>query len=385
MHIKELNAKIIVDSRNEKTISVSVRSEHGIFTASSPSGKSIGKHEKPSYRNNIENDIKEIKNLKIDFLIDNFSDLEKVEKLVKGRIGANSIFALESAILKAIAFEKGKEIWQVINEKAKKMPFPLGNCVEGGSHSHSKLKPDFQEFLVIPKAEKFIDNVFLMKQMHKNIGEALKAKNFTDENAWQTEKSNEEVLEIFDKLRKEMEIESDKKIEIGIDVASSSFYSNLYEYKNPEKHLDSKEQLEYISELIKKYNLFYVEDAFDEEYFSDFKKLREKTSDCLIVSDDLTTSNLQRFVLALRSKAIDAIILKPNQIGSLIEISKIVKLAKKLNIKIIFSHRSGETNESIISDLAFGFQADFVKFGIVGKEREVKLKRLIEIERQISL
>lgn len=384
MQIKEVVGRIIKDSRNENSILVSIRSEHGIFTASSPSGKSVGKHEKESYIDTIEKDIENLKNLKLNFSIESFADLEKVEKFVKGKIGANSIFALESAILKALAFEKNKEIWQLINENARKMPFPVGNCVEGGMHNKEKIKPDFQEFLVIPRAEKFADNLFLMQRMHENIGKVLKAKKFTDENAWQTEKTNEEILEIFDKLRKEMEMESDKKIEIGIDVASSSFYSGVYEYKNPEKHLDSKEQLDYISELIKKYNLFYVEDAFDEEYFGDFKKLREKTQDCLIVGDDLTTSNLQRFVKALRSKAIDAIILKPNQIGSLIEISKIAKLAKKLNIKTIMSHRSGETNESILADLAFGFQADFVKFGVKGREREVKLRRLAEIEKKIN-
>ena len=146
-----------------------------------------------------------------------------------------------------------------------------------------------------------------------------------------------------------------------------------------------EEQIDYLSNLIKNFNIFYIEDPFDEEDFESFAKLLKKFPNSLIVGDDLTTTNTKRLEKAIKMKSINAVIIKPNQIGFLLEVKEVCELAKKNNIKIIFSHRSGETNETILADLAFGFGADFFKCGITGKERVSKIKRLIEIEKKLKL
>ena len=144
------------------------------------------------------------------------------------------------------------------------------------------------------------------------------------------------------------------------------------------------EQSFYMSSLVKNFNLFYMEDPFEEEDFASFTALLKKYPNTLIVGDDLTVTNIKRLEKAIEMKSINAIIVKPNQNGSLIQVKSICELAKKKNIKIVFSHRSGETEENILADLAFGFQADFFKCGITGKERESKIKRLIEIEKKLK-
>jgi len=147
---------------------------------------------------------------------------------------------------------------------------------------------------------------------------------------------------------------------------------------------DIEEQFGYISNLVKNFNLFYIEDPFDEEDFESHAKLLKKFPNSLVVGDDLTTTNFKRLEKAIKMKSINAIIVKPNQIGSLLEVKRVCELASKNEIKIVFSHRSGETNETILADLAFGFGADFFKCGITGKEREAKIKRLIQIEKKLK-
>ena len=136
--------------------------------------------------------------------------------------------------------------------------------------------------------------------------------------------------------------------------------------------------------MIKNFNLVYVEDAFGEEEFESFAKLLKIFPNCLIVGDDLTVTNCKRLKKAIEQKSINGIIVKPNQCGSLLEVKRVCELAKKNGIKIVFSHRSGETNESILADLAFGFQADFFKCGITGSERISKINRLIEIGKSLK-
>jgi enolase len=167
-------------------------------------------------------------------------------------------------------------------------------------------------------------------------------------------------------------------------VAASSFYKRKkYAYENPMLNRTKEEHFSYLSNLIKNYGLFYIEDGFEEEDFESFATLLKKFPDILIVGDDLTATNLKRFEKAIEMKSINAIIVKPNQNGSLISVKNVCALAKKNSIKIVFSHRSGETEESILADLAFGFGADFFKSGITGKEREAKIKRFIKIEKKL--
>ena len=384
MKILGVSAKAILDSRKEKTILISIKTDVGNFSASSPTGKSTGKHETKSYKKNLEGDIKTIGEFSDYFsgeAIEKFDDLRRIEDIVDKHLGANSFFALESAVLKAIGKEQKKEVWQLINSEAKKLPRLVGNCVGGGEHSDTKKrKPDFQEFLLIPNSKSVEKSFEISKKAKERVKEFLERedKNFcgkeNDENAWVSSLNEKEVLDVLKKL----------KLPLGLDIAASSFYKRKnYQYKNPLLKRTSDEQFDYLSNLIKNFNLLYIEDGFDEEDFESFAKLLKKFPDSFIVGDDLTVTNYKRFEKAIKMKSINALIIKPNQIGSLVEVKKVCKLAKENNIKIIFSHRSGETQENILADLAFGFGADFFKCGIEGDAREGKIKRLIEIEKSL--
>jgi enolase len=157
-----------------------------------------------------------------------------------------------------------------------------------------------------------------------------------------------------------------------------------YHYKNPPLDRTQEEQLMYLSNLMKNYPLIYVEDPFDEEDFEGFSKLQNLFPNVMVVGDDLTVTNYKRLEKAIEMGSVTALIMKPNQNGSLIDVKRIVELCKKKNIKMIFSHRSGETKESILADLAVGFEAEFIKCGITGAEREIKVNRIIEIEGEMQ-
>ncbi len=386
MIIKEVSAKAIKDSKGDKTISVSIKTNVGKFFASAPTGKSTGKYEAKPYKKSLEEDIIAVKQFKDYFsqeYLDKFDDLRRIEDIISKSVGANTVIALEFAALKAIAKEQKKQVWQVINPDSKTIPRLVGNCIGGGKHAEeiNGKKPDFQEFLLIPEPNSAIqffeiaknakkDTEFLLKEKDKNF----KSKK-DDEDAWMTSLDDKNVLETLSKLN----------IPLGLDVAASSFYKRKkYHYMNPKLDRSPTDQLGYLSNLIKNFNLFYVEDAFSEEDFESFAKLLEKFPDKLIVGDDLIVTNVERLEKAIKMKSVNAIIVKPNQNGSLMDLKEVVELAKANNIKTIFSHRGEETDENILADLAFGFEADFIKCGITGKEREAKIKRLIEIEKSLK-
>ena len=386
MKIKKVTAKKIKDSRGEKTILVTIKTNVGTFSSSSPNGKSTGKKEAKSYKTSLDRDIETIKKFSEYFSkehLEKFEDLRRVEDILDGNVGANSFFAFESAILKAIAKEKNREVWEIINPDAVNFPRLVGNCIGGGKHSKKEYekKPDFQEFLIIPETKKVEDAFKQLKNSKDKIKILLekKDKNFknkkNDEDAWITSLNEKEVLDLLQEI----------KIPLGVDIAASGFCKRKkYYYKNPRLTRTPEEQFFYISNIIKNYNLIYIEDAFDEDDFEGFSKILVSNPNSLIVGDDLTTTNPCLLEKAITKKSINAIIVKPNQIGSMIKVKRVCEMAKENKIKIIFSHRSGETTENILADLAFGFQAEFIKCGITGKEREAKIKRLIEIEKSLN-
>lgn len=393
---------LIKDSRGEKTVSISLHTYHGVFTASAPSGKSTGKHEVSAY--NKRGKAYSIGLLKAfcrilkgkNFFIQQLKDLEKLWDIINrferrfGNLGGNITYTFESVFLKAGAAEEKKELWKLVWDSMEysgkpKMPMPVGNCIGGGLHSKgTKHKvPDFQEFLLIPREETFKHAITVNIRAYNYARKLLKAKKKNDESAWVTNKTNEEVLDVIEKVAHKY------GVRIGLDVAASSFFeNNYYEYKNKRLTRDRLDQIDYMARLIKRYNIFYTEDPVDEEDFSGFKQILATTGEnrknAMIVGDDLTTTNVERLSRAIRSKSINAIIMKPNQIGSLLEVAKVVRLAKKYDIKIIFSHRSGETMDTALADYAIGFGADYVKMGIMGKERLVKHKRIIDIEKSLG-
>ena len=393
MFVKEVKPKIIRNSRREKTIKIILKTYEGKFSASAPSGKSKGRHEVEAYN---ERGIKyTLKLLKIfakkiryaNFIIKDLDDLKKVVEFYKrfeahyGLLGANATYALETVFLKAAAKEKKKDLWELVDGGKYKIPTPVGNCIGGGMHSvkFKHKKPDFQEFLLIPKEKTFSRAATINLRAYLYARKLLKAKKRNDENAWVTNKTNEEVLEILKEVGKKY------NVRIGVDFASSTFYERgYYKYKNKELIRDKVEQADYVERLVKKYGIFYVEDPMQQEDFSGFKEIRNFVGENkLIVGDDLTTTNIHLVRRAVSSDAINGMIIKPNQIGSLLEVKKVIDFCKEHKIKIIFSHRSGETMDDAMADFAVGFGADFIKTGIYGKERLIKIKRVIDIERKI--
>jgi len=344
MKIKSVSAKSVFDSRKEKTILVSIKTDVGVFSASAPNGKSTGKHAKKIYKKNLEGDIETIKKFSDYFseeTLEKFDDLRRIEDIADRNIGANTLFAFESAILKAMAKEQNKEVWELINGSVRKLPRLVGNCIGGGKHSSSDRKPDFQEFLLIPKSKSVKESFEINKRQRprsltaSSLASLSKAKKEvekileerdkkfngrkTDENAWRTSLNEKEVLDVLKKL----------KIPLGLDVAASSFYKRKnYNYKNPLLKRTTAEQLSYLGNLVKNFNLSYIEDAFEENDFESHAKLLKKFPSSLIVGDDLIVTNHERLEKAISMKSINAVIVKPNQCGSLLEVKRVCELAK---------------------------------------------------------
>ncbi len=388
MQLLKLNAREVRDSRKHNTIQVIVVTARGKFYTSAPDGKSTGKYEVRSYKKSLIDDINFINSIDVNEInsldLKKFDDLKKIERIYSKNIGGNSMFAFEASLLKAMAKENGKELFEFLG--GKKIPRPVGNAVGGGVHSRGMKgkKPDMQEFLFIPHGKSFYEMVKINEYAYRLAGRFFGFfKRRNDEGAWETGFCNGDVLAIMKTVRDHIRKKYNKEMEIGLDVAASSFFRfGKYVYKNNEKILTKREQISYISDIIKQYHLFYVEDPLEENDFFGFKDMNRKNK-CLIVGDDLITTNPIRLRRAIKMKAVNAIIVKPNQIGSLIKMKEVMTIAKKNKIKTIISHRSGETKDNTIADLAVGFEADFIKTGIYGKVRRTKLKRIIKIEKMI--
>lgn len=382
MKIRSVKARKILNSRKQQTIEITVNKK---YSAGAPSGASIGKHEINAYPSKgikfaIEfiNKFKDLKGLKIE----KFEDLEKIERILP-IIKGNPMIALEFAILKAAS---KNDIWKFLNPNADDIPMPLGNVIGGGAHIKGTEKPDIQEFLLLPKTDHFKDAKFANEYAHKIIGKKLGIKKITDESAWAPELDTISILDLIKETTEKIEIELGVKIGIGLDVAASGLYSNKkykynkYSKKIPKKNLTKEEQINFMESLIKRYNLNYIEDPFHENDFESFKILKNKIS-ALICGDDLTTTNLERLKKA--KECINAIIIKPNQIGSLLKTKKVVDFAIQNNIIPVISHRSGETMDASISHLAVAWNIPIIKCGIYGKERQAKLKELLKIEEEL--
>jgi len=406
MLVSDIRAEKILDSRGEPSILVTIETKKGKVQASSPSGKSRGKYEAlPFSTRGVDFSVsfinvigRKIVGDKISFK--EFSDLEKLEKMIRefdktdnwSVVGGNALFALEAAILKAMAMDSEKELWQFLNPKAKNLPMPLGNCIGGGAHSKKEVHPDIQEFLFMPKTQTFYDAYFLNLQAYR-VAKALvdeKDKTWdgeiTDEKAICPSLSSEEIIILMKEAAGRINSRYKNILNIGMDVAASTFWDKgKYFYKNPEKKLNSEQQIKYFKDLIEKNSLFYIEDPFQEDDFSSFAELLSQVDSkkVLICGDDLTATQPKRLEIAIKKKAVNAVIVKPNQNGSLIETKKFVDLAKANGITPIISHRSGETSDSTIADLAVAWDIPIIKTGIIGKERLAKLHRLLRIEREM--
>ena len=378
MIVKEVNARKIKTSNNKDTIQVAINKT---YVASAPLGTSTGKHEvRPFPREGIDFCVKYINNLKelIGMEFNKFEDLEFVEKYFKV-VGGNSVLALQYALLKAMS---DNEVFRFLNPNADKMPMPLGNVIGGGAHFKGNA-PDFQEFLLMPNAKSFSENAFANEYAHRQIGRMYPKAKKDLEGAYALDFNNIRTLELLKRVLKKSEKELGFDIGIGIDVAATSFFRNgKYNYKNysyldSRKKLSRKEQIEFVNKLIADNNITYVEDPLHENDFDGFSKIRAK----MVCGDDLICTNLERLEKAVGK--VNTIIVKPNQIGSLIKTKGLIDFAKVKKITTVMSHSAGETMDNIIAHLAVGFDVSCIKLGIHGKERTAKIKELVRIEKML--
>jgi enolase len=399
MKIKEVRARRIFNSKGGDAIEVEVKSDIRTSTASIGAGTSVSGNAITPYPENIKKLVnlvnktfnKDLKGIQIN----NFGDLEKIERYTKShdftenleKIGGNVIVALELAILKSAS--EGP-LHKFLEPKNKKLPMPLGNVVGGGHHSYGK-GPDIQEFLVLPRIKNFNEAAEINVEIHDLVKEELvkRDKQFTGtknmEGGWSTSLSNMEIIPLLNKIIDKVSKERKVEVRLGMDVAANELWNGRrYEYKRyskvqPKKNFKTEEQISFMKKLIINNNLIYVEDPFHDKDFDSFEELNKEA--CLICGDDLIATNPER--LGESKRKISAVIIKPNQIGSLLKAKEAVDIAKKLKIMPVISHRSGETNDNSIAHLAVGWGCPIIKTGIVGGERVSKINELLRINEEI--
>ncbi len=405
MIIKKVIAKETENSRREKTIRIILKTDQGKYESFAPSGASTGKYEVMAFpqggvRHSIDFINKTLNEKLKGYELKSFDDFVVFEEFLHKfdptpnwtGMGGNSVVALEFAALKAMS--RGY-VWRLLNPNANTVPRPLGNVIGGGKHI-KKPGCDFQEFLLFSTdAKSFSKAVKANRAVYDLVYSHLKKRDIkfrgevTDEGAWAPDLTNLEILDVLRIVIRDVGMAMELTIRVGLDVAASSFFDGKsYIYKNfsrdnKQKVLSRDEQINYITNLIKTYNLSYVEDPLEQEDFDGFARLRKLNPNTFICGDDLIATNPQRLKIAIKKKSINTVIVKPNQIGSIVKTKEVIDLAKKNDIYPVVSHRSGETKDSTISHLAVGFGVPLIKCGIVGKEREAKLQEIKRIEEQI--
>jgi enolase len=305
------------------------------------------------------------------------------------KYGANTLIATEYAILRAWSDYVGLPVYAFFNKNPKLDIRPLSNVVGGGAHAKWK-GSDIQEFLVLPKTKSVSLGIFINSLIHKVLQEKLSiidrgflgAKN--DEGAWVTTLRTEETLALLNEVRDRIKSEEGVEVDLGVDIAASQLFDGeKYIYRKEGWELTREEQIEKVLELADAFDIYYIEDPLNEEDFEGFADLNRRTSR-LIVGDDLTVTNPERIEEAIKKRSVNAVIIKPNQVGSLVQTVKAVELCKKHGVIPVLSHRSGETESNILAHLAVGLETPIVKFGIVNGERIAKLNELIRIEEKLS-
>ncbi len=393
---------IINDSRGEKTIEVAILSGDIETKASVPSGKSRGKHEaKPA---EPEKALQNLDKIMRAAALKDFRNIREFDDFLleldgtpdKRNLGANTTLALSVCFARLLAKEKNIPLYEILNnESASASSFPrlFANLINGGLHVDHDLNPlPFQEYLVIPQAhdpDESLRSVFSFIESLKSILVSRGAgERFGDEGGFVVSGVNPELgLEILDETRRI----HDGNVDFGIDAAASSLYSGkdgIYKWR--ESGWNNEELARIYKWIAKRYGLLSIEDPFDEdkeeEWIGFMRDLRDKEeSDLWVVGDDLTVTNAERIKNAAEANAANAVIIKPNQRGTVSETIRAADLAKQFGWKVIVSHRSGETEDDFIADLAYGIGADGLKAGSpLRGERLVKYKRLIEIKKSLE-
>lgn len=399
--ITKIEAQEIKDSRGNPTIKVTVYSGDVSASFSVPSGASTGIHEAHELRDGdgkgVKNAIGNVNSIIAPALVGkdvfNQKDIDTIMieldgTLNKNNLGGNSMIGVSIACAKVAAKVSGQETYQYLRTLAeikpsRKVPYLFMNLLEGGKHIHNGFDLAFQEYHIVPETEDVQEAVDIGIKLSDTLKEIMTKLNngiidSGDEGTWAPRTSDVKIpIQYLNEAINKNNLQT--KIHLTLDTAASSFYNDSL-YKIDNKNISKEELLNFYNSLIKEFNLFSIEDPFDEEDFESFSKLREENKNLFVVGDDLTVSNKRLLQKAIEKGSINAIIIKPNQIGTLTEMLETMKLAREHNIELIISNRSGETDDDFIADLAYAFGCFGLKTGAPTKpERMVKYKRLMQI------
>jgi enolase len=412
--IESIHARQILDSRGNPTIEVDVVTESGAFgRAAVPSGASTGTHEAVELRDNDKKRyvgkgvLKAVENVntKISSEIIGFDvfDQNLLDKIMieldgtpnKGNLGANAILGTSLAIAKAAAMEAGMPLYRYIGGvSANTLPVPMMNILNGGSHADNSI--DFQEFMVMPvKADTFSESLRMGTEIFHTLKKVLHdaglSTNVGDEGGFAPNiKSNEEAIEIVLKAIEKAGFKPGEDVFIAMDAATSEFFdakTNMYTFKKSSgKSISSDEMVEYWATWAKKYPIISIEDGMAEDDWAGWKKQTDSIGkNVQLVGDDLFVTNVTRLQDGIDKGVANSILVKVNQIGSLSETIAAVNLAKRHSYKSIMSHRSGETEDSTIADLAVALNTGQIKTGSASRsDRMAKYNQLIRIEEELG-
>jgi len=404
--IRNIHAREIIDSRGNPTVEVDVTLENGITaTASVPSGASTGVHEalelrdNDSKRYNGKGVLQAVKNVNekifpklkgMDALNQKLIDQTMIEldgTESKTNLGANAMLGVSLAVLKAGAKFKKEELYAYLGDK-KILPRCMMNILNGGAHAENKL--EFQEFMIIPSKEEYLDNLRMGAEVFHSLQKILKEKGLScgvgDEGGFAPSIDNtKKALDLIQEAIEKAGYKLGSDIFIGLDVAASEFYKDGY-YNLEGKKMTSDEMIDYYEDLISKYPIISIEDGLDQDDYIGWQKLTKRLGDKLqLVGDDLFVTNKKLLQKGIELKMANAILLKLNQIGTVTETLETIKLAQENGYKTIISHRSGETEDNYIADFAVGLGLGQIKTGSMSRsERISKYNRLIRINEQIT-
>jgi len=397
--ITSIKGRIIHNSRGTKTIEVDVISDNQYLgRTSAPSGASVGKYEAISFPNDgPEESLRILNENSKKFLEFESSDLKSIDETLKSidqtpnysKIGGALAYAVTIASMESASKAVGKQLFELISEQNEyRFPIPIGNILGGGVHAGPGT-PDIQEILISAPGAKTIRNAIETNfKVHKELRNVIEKADpsFTngrgDEGGWAPKCDNEKALELCAMACENLGYTLGKEVSLGVDFASSTQWDeekHLYVYERAGFENTPEKQIEFAAGIIEKYKLIYAEDAVHEEAFGDMSELVSKFPKTMIAGDDLTVTNKDILKKAIENKSCNAAILKVNQAGSLYDALEFVKVASNNDIKLITSHRSGESIDSQISHIGIGTNSKMLKVGVVGGERVAKLNELIRL------
>lgn len=403
MKITNLYAREILDSRGNPTVECELTTENFTVRASVPSGASTGTNEALELRdgdsryhgkgvtkavNNVNTIIKNAligKELNQKVLDNLLLELDGTKN--KTNLGANAILSVSLCIMKAIAKSQSKDIYELFDGPYT-MPYPMMNIINGGVHATSSL--EIQEFMIVPNQSTFKERLRCGAEVFQTLKSILKQNGFStsvgDEGGFApTFKTIEEALDYIILAIKESGYIPGKDVNLALDAAASEFYKDG-KYTINKKELTKEELINYYIKLTETYPIISIEDAFSEEDIDSIKKLTELIGNkIMLVGDDYFVTNIEYLQKGITEKYNNAILLKANQIGTITEMLETIKLAKNSGFKTIISHRSGETEDTFISQMAVGLNLGYIKTGSLCRgERIAKYNELLRIEEKVG-